>query len=143
MKTTHEMTAPQIETDWKNLHRIKTAARMALGFVWVWEGLMPKMLFPSPAQFEMVRHSGWWIGSPEQTLFWLGALMIVAGMAIMSGIWERLAVAVATLSVLVLMVLVITTCPAALYDPFGGLAKDACLFVCAAIVWWWPEKMRG
>jgi uncharacterized membrane protein YphA (DoxX/SURF4 family) len=142
MKTLHETTVPLSEMDWKILRRIKTAARLSLGFVWVWEGLMPKMLFPSPAQFEMVRRSGWWIGSPEHTLFWLGAAMIIAGLAIMSGLREKLAVAVATVSVLVLMVLVIATNPDALHDPFGGLAKDACLFVCAALVWWWPEKRR-
>jgi hypothetical protein len=60
----------------------------------------------------------------------------------MSGIWERAAVLVASLSVLVLMVLVISTNPAALHDPFGGLVKDACLFTCAALVWWWPRGSR-
>jgi hypothetical protein len=42
---------------------------------------------------------------------------------------------VATVSVLVLMVLVISNYPAALHDPFGGLAKDACLFTCSALVY--------
>lgn len=65
--------------------------------------------------------------------------MIVAGLAIMSGIKEKLAVLVASLSVLVLMVLVISTHPEALSDPFGGLAKNSCLFVCAALVWFWPS----
>jgi uncharacterized membrane protein YphA (DoxX/SURF4 family) len=124
------------------LGRIKTAARLALGFVWLWEGLVPKVLHPSALQIEMVRRSGWWLGSPEQTLFWLGIAMIAAGLAVMSGIKERLAVLVAAASVLVLMVLVIGTHPAALHDPFGGLAKNACLFVCAALVWFWPGARR-
>jgi uncharacterized membrane protein YphA (DoxX/SURF4 family) len=128
--------------EWRVLGRIKTAARLSLGLVWVWEGLMPKVLFPSELQIEMVRRSGWWSGSPEQTLYWLGWAMVPAGLAIMSGIWERAAALVATLSVLVLMVLVISTNPEALYDPFGGLVKDGCLFTCAALVWWWP-KGRG
>jgi uncharacterized membrane protein YphA (DoxX/SURF4 family) len=123
----------------KTLGRIKTAARLALGFVWVWEGLVPKILYPSQTQFEMVRQSGWWMGSPEQTLFWLGVAMIFAGLAIMSGLWEKVAAAVATIAVLILMVLVIRTNPAALHDPYGGLVKDACLFVCAGLVWWWPR----
>ncbi|MEI6534151.1 MAG: DoxX-like family protein [Verrucomicrobiaceae bacterium] len=124
------------------LKRIKTAARLALGFVWVWEGLVPKMLCPSQTQFEMVRRSGWWIGSPEATLWWLGLAMIAAGLAIMSGIKEKLGILVASLSVLVLMVLVISTHPEALCDPFGGLAKNSCLFVCAAMVWFWPQETR-
>ena len=126
----------------KRIAKIKTAARLALGFVWVWEGLVPKMIAPMPLEFEMVRRSGWWIGSPEQTLWWLGLAQVIAGLAIMSGILERLAVLVASVSVVVLMVLVISTHPDALRDPFGGLAKDACLFVCAALVWFWPREMN-
>ena len=125
--------------EWRVLGRIKTTARLSVGLVWVWEGLMPKVLFPSAMDIEMVRRSGWWWGSPEQTLYWLGWAMIPAGLAIMSGIWERAAALVASLSVLVLMVLVIWTNPPALHDPFGGLVKDACLFTCAALVWWWPR----
>jgi uncharacterized membrane protein YphA (DoxX/SURF4 family) len=128
--------------EWQALHRIKVAARLSIGLVWVWEGLMPKMLFPNATQFEMVRRSGWWLVSPEATLWWLGAAMVVAGIAIMSGIWERAAALVSTLAVLVLMVLVIGTNPEALHDPFGGLVKDACLFTCAALVWWWPKPLK-
>ena len=41
--------------EWKTLSRIKTAARLSLGLVWLWEGLVPKVIFPSPLQVEMVR----------------------------------------------------------------------------------------
>lgn len=125
--------------DFHRLQWVKTFARLSIGLVWVWEGLVPKILHPSDSQFEMVRRSGWWWGSPEQTLFWLGVAMIVAGFGIMSGIWERAAALISTLAVLVLMVQVIASNPDALHDPFGGLVKDACLFTCAALVWWWPR----
>lgn len=65
----------------------------------------------------------------------------VGGLVIISGWKERLMALLSTLAVLVLMIGVIGTHPAALYDPFGGLIKDACLFVCAAIVWWWPPSL--
>ena len=136
-------TSPTVTLDpaaYRRLHPVKTAARLSIGLVWVWEGLMPKILFPSPTQFAMVERSGWWWGSPEQTLHWLGIAMVLAGLAIMSGIWERAAALVSTLAVLILMVLVITSNPEALHDPFGGLVKDACLFTCAALVWWWPRE---
>lgn len=139
-------TSPSITLDpaaYRRLHFIKTAARLSIGLVWVWEGLMPKILFPSLSQFAMVERSGWWWGSPEQTLRLLGVAMILAGLAIMSGIWERAAALVSTLAVLILMVLVITSNPDALHDPFGGLVKDACLFTCAALVWWWPRENQN
>lgn len=117
-----------------HLHILKLAARFSVGLVWFWEGLMPKVLFPSPLQLCMVQRSGWWWGSPEATLFWLGIAMMIAGVILMSGWLERLAQIVATMSVLILMVLVISTNPEALHDPFGGLVKDACLFTCSALV---------
>ena len=117
------------------LQQIKLTARLAVAFVWLYEGLVPKILCPSALQIEMVRHSGWWWGSPEQTLTVLGLAMILAGILLALGWKEKLGQLVATLSVLVLMVLVIWNHPPALYDPFGGLAKDACLFACSWTVW--------
>ena len=61
--------------------------------------------------------------------------MIVASLLLFGGWFEKLGQLVATASVLVLMVLVIRNHPPALYDPFGGLAKDACLFACSWVVW--------
>ena len=127
MKTNH------IATD--DLYPLKLAARWSVGFVWLWEGLMPKVIAPSQLQLEMVERSGWWWGTPAVTLHWLGWAMVVAGIVLMSGWKERICQALATAAVLVLMVLVISNHPAALVDPFGGLAKDACLFVCSWVVW--------
>ncbi len=125
------------------LHFLKVAARCAVAFVWLYEGLVPKILFPSAMQVDMVRHSGWWWGSPEVTVQWLGIAMVVAALILMSGWLEKLAQLVATVSVLVLMVLVIRNHPEALHDPFGGLAKDACLFTCSAVVWLLSGRTGG
>ena len=78
------------------LHLLKLAARCSVGFVWVYEGLVPKLLHPSTTQLEMIRRSGWWWGSPELTIQWLGIAMIGAGLVIMSGWFEKLAQLVAT-----------------------------------------------
>ena len=117
------------------LRRLKIVARCAVAFVWLYEGLVPKLLCVSPFQIDMVRNSGWWWGSPDATLHGLGAAMIIASIVLFGGWFEKLGQLVATVSVLVLMVLVIRTHPPALYDPFGGLAKDACLFACSWVVW--------
>jgi len=132
------MTAHETQT----LNRLKTAARVSIGLVWIYEGLVPKIFFPDALQHDMVARSGLWLGSPEATLFWLGMAIAFGGLVIISGWKERLMALLSTLAVLVLMVCVIGTHPAALYDPFGGLIKDTCLFVCAAIIWWWPPSLR-
>ncbi len=126
--------------DLARLKKIKTAARLSMGFIWCWEGLVPKMLLPSQLQFDMVRRSGCWIGSPEVTLWWLGLAIFLCGILILSGIQEKLVALVSVIAVLVLMALVISTNPSALTDPFGGLVKDTCLFVNAALIWFWPDK---
>ncbi len=125
------------------LRALKIAARCSVGFVWIYEGLVPKILHVSDRQICMVQSSGWWWNSPEATLHALGIAMIIAGLVIMGGWLERLAQVVATVSVLVLMVLVASNYPPALYDPFGGLAKDACLFTCSALVWMLSGKTDG
>lgn len=125
-----------------HLQALKISARLSVGFVWLWEGLMPKVLHPSQTQFDMVLSSGWWWGSPEATLYWLGMAQIIAGIILMSGLWEKLGQVVATVSVIVMMFLVIGNHPSAVHDPFGGLAKDACLFTCSAVVMLLSGKTR-
>lgn len=125
-----------------HLHYLKLAARFSVGFVWLWEGLVPKVLFPDQRQFDMVLRSGWWWGSPLATLQVLGIAQIIAGLILMSGWLEKLGQIVATLAVVVMMFLVIGNDPAALHDPFGGIAKDACLFTCSAVVFFLSGRTR-
>ena len=42
----------------------KTAARCALGLVWIYEGLVPKILAPDPAEIALVERSALWWGAP-------------------------------------------------------------------------------
>jgi uncharacterized membrane protein YphA (DoxX/SURF4 family) len=120
-----------------NLLLIKLMARVSLGLVWVYEGLVPKILFVHslPEQVELVRHSGIYWPTPEITLIALGVAQVIAGVILVAGWAERRAVLVATLALFVLIALVAINRPAMLTDPFGALAKDACLVACGAIVW--------
>ncbi|MFK5924553.1 MAG: DoxX-like family protein [Verrucomicrobiota bacterium] len=117
------------------LWNLKVVCRWALGLVWVWEGLVPKILWTSEVQTELVRHSGMYWPDPDGWLVILGLAMIVAGIIICSGWMERLAVAVATVTVMILVVLVVGNHPSSLSDLHGGIAKDLCLFACAWVVW--------
>ena len=130
----------------RRMHFAKVAARCSLGLVWLYEGLVPKILFLSahPAQIELVQRSGIFWPTPELTLIALGVAQALAGIVLMIGWAERAAVVVATAAMFVLIFLVAAGIPAMLTDPFGALAKDLCLIACAFVVWLLaPATRRG
>ncbi len=112
-------------------------ARWSLGFVWLYEGLVPKVVFRAahPEQTDLVFRSGLYWPTPEATLVVLGIIQAMLGIILLTGWRERLAVVTATAWMGVLMVLVGRGMPNLLTDPFGALAKDACLLACACVVW--------
>lgn len=122
----------------------KWAARLSLGLVWLYEGIIPKILFPAahPEQTALVLRTGLYWGSPEQTLYWLGIAQAITGLVLLTGWVERRAVALASAGMGVLIVLVIAGRPSMVTDPFGAIAKDACLFACALIVWLLSPVLR-
>jgi uncharacterized membrane protein YphA (DoxX/SURF4 family) len=114
---------------------VKTIARVALGLVWVNEGLIPKILFVRADEIDLVRRSALVWRTPEWTLLTMGIAQILVGLWLIIGRAERAAVAVATAWMLVLIVLVASGNPWMLTDPYGALAKDLCLVACAVTVW--------
>jgi uncharacterized membrane protein YphA (DoxX/SURF4 family) len=114
---------------------VKIISRVALGLVWLYEGLVPKLLFLRADEFELVRKSGVFWRTPEWTLQVLGIAQIAFGLWLIIGWAERLAVAMATLWMFVLIALVAGGNPAMLTDPYGALIKDFCLIACAVTVW--------
>ena len=109
--------------------------RLALGIVWLYEGLVPKLLFVRSDQIDLVRRSGLYFGTPEFFLQLLGVAQVVCALWLLAGFAERLAVFVATTGMVVLIVLVARANPAMLTDPYGALIKDLCLMACAFTVW--------
>lgn len=110
-------------------------SRLALGAVWFYEGLVPKVLFVRPDQVDLVRRSGMYFGTPEFFLQLLGASQVAFAVWLLAGFAERLAVAVATLGMWILITLVAMANPSMLTDPYGALIKDICLTACAYTVW--------
>ena len=117
------------------LMTIKVISRIALGLVWLYEGLIPKILFLRSDELDLVGRSGVIWRTPEWTLQVLGAAQIAVGIWLIAGWAERFAVAIATLWMAVLIVLVAAGSPAMLTDPYGALIKDLCLIACAITVW--------
>lgn len=113
----------------------KVLLRVALGGIWILEGILPKILAVSPAEVDLVRRSGVWAGSPEGTLFALGVAEVIAGLVLLIGWAERPMVLLSTLAMAVLTFLVLVNDPAAWADPYGGLVKNLALAAQAAAIW--------
>jgi len=120
---------------------VKIISRVALGLVWFYEGLVPKLLFLRDDEIQLVRkfHLIW--QTPELTLQCMGIAQITVGIWLIIGIAERAAVLVATAWMSILIVLVASGNPAMLTDPYGALIKDSCLIACAINVWILSERL--
>ncbi|MEO0415142.1 MAG: DoxX-like family protein [Verrucomicrobiota bacterium] len=120
----------------KLLYQFKVVCRWALGLVWVWEGLVPKILMPTAMQTQVVEKSGLYWPDPDNWLKILGVGMIAMGIILCIGWLERWAVLAATLAMTVLIFLVAgNNFYHSVGDMHGGLAKDLCLYACAWVVW--------
>lgn len=117
------------------MNAVRIICRVALGFVWLYEGLIPKLLFVRADQIELVQRSGLYFGTPEFFLQLLGVGQVICGLWLVAGFAERLAVFTATTGMIILIVLVARANPAMLTDPYGALIKDLCLIACAFAVW--------
>jgi hypothetical protein len=60
---------------------VKISARISLGLVWLYEGLIPKILCLAahPEQTELVRRSALYWPTPERTLILLGIAQVITG----------------------------------------------------------------
>ena len=117
------------------MNQVRIICRVALGLVWIYEGLIPKLLFVRPDQIDLVARSGLYFGTPDFFLQLLGAAQVACGLWLLVGFAERLAVFIATTGMVILIVLVARANPAMLTDPYGALIKDLCLIACAFTVW--------
>jgi uncharacterized membrane protein YphA (DoxX/SURF4 family) len=126
------------------MHRVKVICRLALAVVWIYEGIVPKLLFLRADQVDLVQRSGLSWNAPETTLQVLGIAQAIVGVWLLVGWAEKAAVLTATASMCVLIVLVARGNPSMLTDPYGALIKDACLIACGCAVWMLsPQREAG
>ena len=117
------------------MNAARIVCRVSLGLVWLYEGLVPKILFIRADEIDLVRRSGIFFGTPELTLQLLGAAQVAFAIWLLIGFAQRLAVLLGTVGMAVLIALVARTNPWMLTDPYGALIKDLCLVACAFAVW--------
>ncbi len=119
----------------QQLYHLKLVCRWSLGLVWIWEGLVPKILAPTPLQAQIVERSGLYWPDIDTWLLVMGISMIIAGIIICIGWLERASVLTASVAMTILIFLVVGNNPDSLKDLHGGIAKDVCLYAVAWVVW--------
>ncbi len=117
------------------LLNVKRVARISLGFIWVYQGCVPKLFTIVPFEREIVERTGIYFISPLTTMSVVGIVEVLFGIWLISGFRERLACIITTLFLLVLTLMVIIEEPSLLIGPFGSIIKNICLLACAWIVW--------
>ncbi len=116
-------------------HALRRAARISLAVVWLGEGLGLKLWLRDPGELAIVEASGLWIGSPLSTLLAIGVLEAAAGVVLLVGYRERLAVAVTTAAMALITLGVVWSDPTTLLAPLTGVLKNSTVAVCGAVVW--------
>ncbi|WP_420456427.1 DoxX-like family protein [Rubrivirga sp.] len=114
---------------------LRRAARISLAMVWLGEGLGLKLWLRDAGELAIVAASGLWVGSPEATLVAIGVLEAVAGVVLLVGWRERLAVAVTTAAMALITLGVVWSDPSTLLAPLTGVLKNSTVAVCGAVVW--------
>ncbi len=113
----------------------KLATRCALGLVFIYEGLVPKILAQPKNEVLLVQQSMLYLITPAVTLGILGACEILLGLCLVSGRVEKLAAALSAGTIIFLATLVCVLRPDVLADPLGGISKNVGLLACALVVW--------
>src|SRR5438105_2944282 len=113
---------------------IKIISRIALGLVWFYEGLVPKVLFLRADEIGPVQSAHLVWRTPELTLRILGVAQILVGLWLIIGFAERTAVFIATSWMLIDCAGDVGKSVAA-QRSLGALVKDLCLIAGAITVW--------
>lgn len=105
--------------------------RVGVAFVWLTEGLFPKILFQQPEELVIAARSGASFGHPGTLLIVIGLLQVASGLLVLvlSGRWLRLVLAAQLAGLVVLPVLVSLQVPWLWFHPFGPLTKNVPLLV--------------
>jgi uncharacterized membrane protein YphA (DoxX/SURF4 family) len=119
---------------------LKRVARFCLGFIWIYLGLVPKLLTKVPLEYDVVRRTGLYLSSPGATIRAIGVFEIALGIWLLTGFQEKLACFVTSAFMVLLMILAVAFEPLLLAGPFGGMAKNGALIVLAWMVWRIPSS---
>ncbi len=103
---------------------IHALARLAVAFIWIWHGLVPKLLFRNPDERLMLTQSG----LPADLLPWIGAAEILFGLLLLAVWRSRPLLLVSATAMLAATVAVAVNSPAFLTAAFNPVTLNLAVF---------------
>ena len=114
-----------------NLSVIHAVVRVALAFVWIWHGLVPKLLFPNVDERAMLQQAG----IPITWLPWIGGMEVVFGIAMLCT-WNVRAVLILNAGLMVIAtVAVAVNSPDYLKAAFNPVSLNLALLALSMVGW--------
>ena len=98
--------------------------RVGLGFVWIYEGLIPKFFFSPNQEIEIVARSHLVPFDARAFVLGLGVVEVILGLALWIGVGVKWVAAVQLALLVVFTLSLAATSPQFLLDPLGGISKN-------------------
>lgn len=120
-----------------SLRLIPLILRVGLGFVWIYEGLVPKFLVSPAQEVEFVARSHLVPFDARAFVTGLGVVEVILGLALWMGLCVKWVAAVQLVLLIVFTLSLAATSPQFLLDPLGGISKNVGLIaatVCLYLV---------
>ena len=108
-------------------------ARLALAFVWIYQGLVPKLIFRHPDELAMLGRAGLFAGAARTLNLWIGAAEIALGLILLLAWRARWPLWLTVIAMPVATLAVATRAPAHLVAPFNAVVLNACVLALALI----------
>lgn len=113
----------------------KIVTRSCLACVWLWEGLIAKLICVRASEVALVTRSGLYFADARLTLNALGLVEVLFGLWLLTGRAERLTAGLSAAGIVLLGGLVAVLQPESLWDPLGGISKNLGLLGCTVAIW--------
>ncbi len=107
-----------------SLRLIPLILRVGLGFVWIYEGLVPKFLVSPAQEVEIVARSHLVPFDARAFVTGLGVVEVILGLALWMGLCVKWVTAVQLFLLMVFTLSLAATAPQFLLDPLGGISKN-------------------
>ncbi|MEZ4220019.1 MAG: DoxX-like family protein [Polyangiaceae bacterium] len=118
--------------------RVRRLLRVGMAFIWLSEGLLPKILFQQTEELHIVEGLGLAFGAPRHTLLAIGLAQLASGVLalVLRGRPLRLLLGAQIAALIALPIVVSTQVPWLWFHPFGPFIKNAPIICGTSLLLW-------